>query len=336
MAGTLTVAAKEIKDQFGSKRFLILFALVLLLSSLAAYQGVDYIRDNQNAGFVYIFSGTQMSFSFIQTMVYFGPLLGLALGFDAINKERATGTLSTLLGQPIFRDSVINGKFIAGAAALTTLVVSTIGIMSGLAIPLLGFGPTLTEASKILVLALLTIVYLVFWMCLGILYSVLTKRTSTSIMASIATWLTCSIVISILASVVAGFLVPLPGGEFRFIREGGQMGGNETGGRPMGGGLMQIPEASEYMEAMQKRSTLTSTISKISPTVLYEEAASDILGVAQGFMGGMGRQEFQRTLTLGEALAANWANIATLAVGLVICFAASYMIFLRSEIRPGE
>ena len=39
---------------------------------------------------------------------------------------------------------------------------------------------------------------------------------------------------------------------------------------------------------------------------------------------------------LGEALAANWANIATIVVGLVICFAASYMIFLRSEIRPGD
>ena len=98
MAGTLTVATKELRDQFGSKRFMILFGLVLLLSTLSAYQGVDFIRNNEQAGFVYIFSGTQMSFSFIQTMVYFGPLLGLALGFDAINKERATGTLSILLG----------------------------------------------------------------------------------------------------------------------------------------------------------------------------------------------------------------------------------------------
>ena len=48
----------------------------------------------------------------------------------------------------------------------------------------------------------------------------------------------------------------------------------------------------------------------------------------------MGARE--RTLTLTEALAANWANIATLAVGLVVCFAASYMMFLRSEIRPGD
>jgi ABC-type transport system involved in multi-copper enzyme maturation permease subunit len=92
----------------------------------------------------------------------------------------------------------------------------------------------------------------------------------------------------------------------------------------------------EFREAMAKRSALQSNIQKISPTNLYAEAASDILGVAGGFMHGMGFQEFQRTLTLTEALAANWANIATLAVGVVICFSASYMRFLRSEIRPGD
>jgi len=324
MAGTFTVAAKELRDQFGSKRFLILFAVVLLLSTLTAYQGVDFIRNNENAGFVNIFSGGQFGFSFIQIMVFFGPLLGLALGFDAINKERANGTLSILMGQPIYRDSVINGKFLAGAAALSTLAVGTIGILSGLAIPMLGFGPTLGEVTKILALALLTIVYLVFWLSLGILYSVLTKRTNTSIMASIATWLIFSIIISILASVVASSMVPLPGGGFRTGVHGGL------------GGLGELRMSPEFMEAMEKRSALQSNIEKISPTNLYEEAATDILGVAGGFMRGMGFQEFQRTLTLTEALAANWANIATLVVGLIICFSASYMRFLRSEIRPGD
>jgi len=90
------------------------------------------------------------------------------------------------------------------------------------------------------------------------------------------------------------------------------------------------------MEAMQRRSAVMTTIQKLSPTNLYEDAASDILGVFGGFMRGMGFQEFQRTLTLTEALAANWANIAAIVVGLVICFAGSYMMFLRSEIRPGE
>ena len=69
-------------------------------------------------------------------------------------------------------------------------------------------------------------------------------------------------------------------------------------------------------------------IENISPTNLYEKAASDILS--------MGFNKFKRTRTLTEVLASNWANIATLVVGLVICFSASYMRFLRSEIRPGD
>ena len=114
-------------------------------------------------------------------------------------------------------------------------------------------------------------------------------------------------------------MVPLPGGDFRTQGEGGRM---------------QV--SPEFMETMERRNALTSSIQKLSPTNLYQETASDILGVSRGFMGGRGFQEFQRALTLSEALAANWANIATIVVGLVICFSASYMLFLRSEIRPGD
>jgi ABC-2 type transport system permease protein len=311
---------KEMGDHFGSKRFLILFGLILLLSSLTAYQGVEYIKDNTDAGFVNIFSGTGPSFSFIQIMVFFGPLLGLVLGFDAVNKERANGTLSILLGQPIYRDSVVNGKFIAGVVALSTLTVSTIGIMTGLAIPMLGFAPTMVEIPKILTLILLTILYLVFWLSLGILYSVLARKTSTSILASISTWLVFSIVVSILASVVVNIMVPIPSDMFR----PGQ-------GQGQGGGLQNSPE---FRELMQRRNALTSNIERISPTELYEQTASDILGVASGFGKFFG--EFERTVSLGEALSTNWPNIATLGVGLIVCFATSYMMFLRSEIRPGE
>jgi len=320
MAGTLTVATKELKDQFGSKRFLILFGFMVLLSALAAYQGVDYIKNNTSASFNYIFSGARMSFSFNQIMVMFGPILGMALGFDAINKERTTGTLSVLLGQPIYRDSVVNGKFLAGAAALAALSTGTIAIMCGVTIPLLGFGPTLAELSKILVLATVTIVYLVFWLSLGMLFSVVAKKTSTSILFSIATWMFFAIVLSILASAVAGALVPMPSSEV-IVSDS------------EGGPRFQMTE--EFRDAMTRRSTIQSTILRISPTEIYENIINDVLGVAGGF-GGMGPQGFQRTMTLTEALAANWANIAVLTVGLVVCFAASYMMFLRSEIRPGD
>ena len=322
MAGTMTIASKELRDQFGSRRFLILFGLIVLLGGLSAYQGVDFIRNNVGSSFVNIFSGARMSFSFIQVMVFFGPILGLALGFDAVNKERTNGTLSIVLGQPIYRDSVINGKFIAGAVALTTLAFTTIAIMCGMSIPMVGFAPTLEEALKIVSLALLTTVYLLLWLSLGILYSTVFKKTSTSILFSIATWMTFSIVISIMAFALSSVLVPVPAGDIIGI-PGGQSG--------QGGQRFSV--SPEYMEAMQERQALQTAIQKISPTRLYQETASAILGVGSF---GIGRQEFSRTTTLGEALANNWANIAALTVVMVAAFAASYMMFLRTEIRPGE
>lgn len=324
MAGTFTIAEKELKDQIGSKRFLIIFGFMVVLSVLAAYQGSSFIKNNTQASFVYIFSGTQMSFSFIQIMVMFGPILGMAFGFDAINKERMTGTLSMLLGQPIYRDSVINGKFIAGAVSLGALGIGTIAITTGLAIPMLGYGPSVTEALKILTLALLTVLYLVFWLSLGMLFSVVVKKTSTSILFSIATWMFFSILLSILASAIVNVVVPLDASSFI------------TSGTPSsedsGPGRFQMTD--EFRETMMKRTELNNLILKISPTEIYEEVTGAILGTARGF--NMGAQEFQRTVTLGEALMNNWANIAILVVGLVVCFAASYLLFLRSEIRPGD
>lgn len=176
MAGTLTVCRKEIADHVGSKRYIVLFSLILLLSTMSAYQGVEFIRNNPNAGFMAIFSGDQAGFSFTYLLVFFGPIIGLALGFDAINKERTSGSLSVLLAQPIYRDSVINGKFLGGIAALSLLTVSTIAIMLGVAVPLLGFGPTLNDVSRIILFTLLTVIYLAFWLSLGILYSTVTKN----------------------------------------------------------------------------------------------------------------------------------------------------------------
>lgn len=318
MAGTLTIAMKEMRDQVGSRRFLILLGFLILLSGLAAYQGVDFIKNNADVTFVNIFSGARFSFSFIQIMVMFGPILGMAFGFDAINKERSTGTLSVLLGQPIYRDSVLNGKFLAGAAALTSLGLGTIAITVGVAIPMLGYGPTGTEALKIVMLVFVTVLYLVFWLSLGILFSVIAKKPSTSILASIVTWMFFAIVLSILANAIAGAFYPLPGG-FQF---GGAQG--REGGGPN----------EEFRDVMQKRFQMTNYLQRISPTELYENLAADILGVTTGF--DRFQQEFTRTLSIGEALTTNWANIVVLGVGLVVCFTSSYMLFLRIEIRPGD
>jgi len=317
MAGAFTIAEKELWDKIGSKRFLIMFGLVVLISANTAYNGVSYVKMNPHEGFNYIYSGYMSGVSFLFIMVFFGPIVGLAMGFDAVNRERTNGTLSVLLSQPIYRDSVINGKLLAGAGVLSILVFGTVGIMTGVAIPNLGYGPTFDEFLRILTFTVLTTLYLVFWQSLGMLYSVLTKKTSISIFASIATWLVFSLFIIIFAGIIANALIPLP--ESRFIS-----------------GESQRPQRTqEYYEARDKRHKLTEQISRLSPTNLYSEAANSILGV-EGFTIFTSSAQNNRDQSLVQALVNNWANITSIIVALVICTASSYIMVLRMEIRPGE
>jgi ABC-2 type transport system permease protein len=333
MAGLLTVCKKELADNLGSKRYMVFFALIVVLSTLSAYQGAEYIKENSNAGFVAIFSGARYGFPFTTLMVFFGPIIGLALGFDAINKEKTSGSLSVLLSQPIYRDSVLNGKFLAGIAALSLLTGSTIGIMSAIAIPVLGFGPDLEAISRITVFALLTMLYLSFWLALGLVFSTVTKKTTTSILISIATWLFFSIVITIIAMLVANVLAPTQLPEGFNPGAGGGGGFNNTDG-------FNPSQTQEFIARTQAQSALQTNIQRISPAYLYNEASSAILGGTSGggfgFIGRIGGGTPFRSLDLAQGLTATWPQIAAIAVGLVVCFALSYMLFLRQEIRPGD
>ena len=51
------------------------------------------------------------------------PLIAIGLGFDAVNGEHNRRTLSRILSQPIYRDALLFGKFLAG---LFTLAISLI------------------------------------------------------------------------------------------------------------------------------------------------------------------------------------------------------------------
>ena len=151
---------------------------------------------------------------------------------------------------------------------------------------------------------------------MGLLFSTVTKKTTTSILASVSTWLFFSIIITIVASLVANTIAP--------IKLPKDLRGDPTA-------------REQYREIWQKNMAIQTNIQRISPAYLYNEAGSAILGIIGegfGFIGGKG--EPFRALELSQGLAATWPQITAIAVGLVACFAASYMLFLRQEIRPGD
>ena len=117
---------KELADHFSSRRFMILLIIIILSGLWATYATGQAIRQNtdtippQYAFLLLLTSSGETLFSLATFLGFFGPLVGITLGFDSISGEYARGTLSRVLSQPIYRDSLINGKFLAG---LTTVAV---------------------------------------------------------------------------------------------------------------------------------------------------------------------------------------------------------------------
>ena len=126
-AGWMVVGSKEFGDHLLSARFIVLVIVLGLAAAIPLYFAAASIRDvastvtDAQAIFIALFwlapdvgEGGFALPSVAAFLAYVAPLLGLAFAFDAINGERAEGTLPRLLSQPIHRDDVINGKFVGG------------------------------------------------------------------------------------------------------------------------------------------------------------------------------------------------------------------------------
>src|SRR4030065_212067 len=137
MSGLMAIFWKELADHFNSKRFIILSLLIYLAGIATIYVAAQNFRTgiSENTQFIFlrlfIVSGESLPFSFPFFLSLFIPIVGIALGFDAINSERTSGNLSRILSQPLYRDSVINGKFLAGLVTISILEVSIVFLVAG-------------------------------------------------------------------------------------------------------------------------------------------------------------------------------------------------------------
>jgi len=312
MPGLFAVFRKEMADNFSSRRFLILFALILLAGLSATYTAAQSIRDAMSSAdlsdsFVFlklftVSSGTLPSF--VAFVGFLGPLVGLAMGFDAINGEYARGTLSRVLSNPIFRDSVINGKFLAGITTITVMLLSIGLLLGGLGLRLIGIPPTGDEIARLLVYLLVAVVYVSFWMSLAILFSILFRQAATSALAGMAFWIFFTFFITMIAATAAQTLVPVDPQEPQTQLDNAyfQMG------------VARISPATLYQET-------TATVLDPSVRTLGPVMLSEVIGMVPG------------ALPLDQSLLVVWPQFIGLITLTAICFAASYVKFMRQEIR---
>ncbi|MGZ5385456.1 MAG: ABC transporter permease, partial [Acidimicrobiia bacterium] len=145
--GWRVVARKEFADHIRSARFMVLagvFGIVALACVFAASGGIRSLA-TQAMGDPAIFlrlltlQNEPVPYPLITLfMGFLGPLLGIAFGFDAISSERSQGTLPRLLSQPIHRDEVIIGKFVAGLGIVGVMLVAMVSFIAGVGMFRLG------------------------------------------------------------------------------------------------------------------------------------------------------------------------------------------------------
>src|SRR5439155_7322103 len=218
-SGWRVVAAKEFADHLASVRLYVLFVVLGAAALIPMYFAAERIRSlaNEASGaqaiFLALFWLSPQGLSLLtvdQFVQIAAPLLGLGFAFDAINGERHEGTLPRLLSQPIHRDDVINGKFAAGLAAISTALFAVVLVISGVGLLRLGIVPASSEIIRVALWLLTTILYVAFWLAFGLLLSVVIRRAATSALVAFVTWLFVALPFfgPFLISFISGVLAP--------------------------------------------------------------------------------------------------------------------------------
>jgi ABC-2 type transport system permease protein len=312
MNGLFAVLEKELADNLGSRRFLLLFTIICFTGLAATWGAGQAIRSAVSEApqidfvFLRLFtaqSGQLPSFTFFIYLL--GPLIGIALGFDAINSERSRGTLSRILSQPVYRDAVINGKFLAGLTTIGLMLAAIMLIVSGLGLRLIGVPPTLDEALRLIAFWALSVVFVAFWMGVAMLFSILIRQTATSALASLGVWFFFLLFMPMIAGMLGSIIVPV--------------------------GLESPPQL------LIMREEVVSAISRVSPNTLYAEALGTILDPSARKLGPLYIQEvigmLPTPLSFTQSLLVVWPHLVSLVALTLICFAISYVRFMREEIR---
>jgi ABC-2 type transport system permease protein len=318
------IIRKELADHFGSVRFLILVALVLMTAILGTWLSAQAVREVLAGGagehlrgrtFLLMFTAPGAFVPLTVLVALFGPGVGLVMGFDAISRERAQGTLSKILSQPVYRDEVIIGKFLAGLITIAILLTSLLVLLIGLGLAGAGLVPTAGELARLLAWWLAGLVYLGFWLGLAILLSTVFRSTATSALAGAAAWLLLTFLVPVMGQAAAAAIAPL-----------------DDPGRP------RPDELAAY-------DRVGRLVSLASPAAVFGEASTILLdptnrGGEQALrlatMSPLDRfllDRFQGVLTLSQSLILAAPDLLVLTAFALATWLGSFLVFVRQEIR---
>ena len=302
--GVGVVILKELADHLSSVRMRVLELLVVLIALAALYGAIQQIRDVTAEDpflFLRLFTTSREPLpSFVSFLSFLVPLIAIGLGFDAVNGEHNRRTLSRILSQPIYRDALLFGKFIAGLFTLSVSLLALWLLVIGLGLFLLGVPPGGEEMTRAFIFLLVTIAYAGVWLALAMLFSIIFRSAASAALLALGLWLFLTLIWPALAPAIVAAVAP--------------SGNEET-----------LILAAQYL-------------SRLSPSTMFGEAMLAILNPSTRTLGPIYLSQLQGAvigapLPLGDSLIIAWPQIVGLVAGTILLFVAGYVVFQRQEVR---
>lgn len=305
---------KEMADHIRSWRFIVLIILISLTFVASMYVSLSNIKSaTGNASdpdhvFMYLKLLTTTDNSippFHVFLSFLAPLLGISLGFDAINAEQNSGTLTRLLAQPVYRDNVLLAKFASALVLIAVLFFVLVLWMIGGGLLLTGVRMEPQELLRILGFVILTIFYVAFWLNLSIVLSIKFKGAATSALTAIGIWLFFTVFYQIVLNLAIRSLLPDPS-------------------------VLSQDQVLRYNE-------MILDLLRLAPNQLYTDATTTMLMPSVRSLGPMTMEQMAGAipspLSFVNSVMVVWPQVSGLIGATVACFALSYFLFMRREIR---
>ncbi|MBU4077547.1 MAG: ABC transporter permease [Euryarchaeota archaeon] len=292
---SIAIAQKEFADNIFSPVFLVLLiTFTLIIFSFSYMNGLEAGRFTKGSTLLMAgFSGVAMIIGF------FSPLIGIALGFDAIVREQKSGSLNVLLTHPVFRDNIIIGKFLGAMITLALVLgISTVVSISSLLL-LLGGTVSGIELSRLFLFIGVTFFYSLIFLGISVLLSTVVKEAADSLVYNVVIWLG---LVAVFGAITAGLAIIFTGQPIRI--------------------------GSTSFE-------LALNLAKVSPLYHYAEA---IAGQGYVGWEGIGFEPsaikgiLDTRFTLVQWFSEFWMNLTVLIATPIILLITAFIAFLRKDI----
>jgi ABC-2 type transport system permease protein len=313
-------------------------------------QTLDSMRNPPMPSVLNVFQSMTMLFTLA------GILLGAAMGFDQIAREKDEGSIKFLASSPIYRDAIINGKTIGAIAALAGAMGAAFALAIAI-VMLRGVVPGLDDLIRIFLFFIAAMLYCTVFFALAMMMSALSKNTAIAAIFTVG-MVFAVFIYTVMALIAANMIATSIIGPPPDIDYSAYMYLNSTQPPVVVNGSVaeatayptpipyeETPSGIYYNRLQKAQSDISNVLSAFSPIDDFSGylgwghtgigpamlTRQNSFAYMYGPISGLGNSGNEMSLL--DSLASVWMRVLILVAEILAAFGIAYLAFMRTDIR---